>query len=1050
MSPIFTQCKSDNRPFVKVKLRGTELIALMDTGANFSVLGEKGMKFISQYNLEVKKPSIHCARTADHSKHEVTCVVCLPVTVENRDCMVECLAIPSLKTGLILGADFIVKSKIIIDLANKSFYFKNDTSEINSPIDLSDENVCESEVLSVVGIKNVNDLNEEQIGKLAEIKAEFEKMGQKGLGRTSLIIHKIDTGDCEPIKQRYYALSPFMQARMNEEVDKMLELGVISPSRSAWSSPVLMVKKKSGDYRFVFDGRKLNSVTKHDAYPLPLINNILNKIRDSRFLTSLDLKSSFWQIPLEESSKEKTAFTVPTRGLFQFNVLPFGLHNAAATQQRLMDHLFGPELEPNIFVYLDDIIICSKDFEEHLRLLKVVLEKLKEANLTVNFEKCEFCRSSLKYLGFVVDRDGLRTDPSKVEAMVNFPKPKTATEMKRFVGLCSWYRRFIPQFSTIMAPLSNLIKGKRKTNLLCWNPQAEEAFVEIKHKLVSAPVLASPNFDLPFTVQADASNYGIGGVLTQVLSDGQEHAIAYCSRSLSKCEKNYTIMEKECLALLFAIEQFRGYIEGVHFKAITDNYSLLWLKKLVNPTGRLARWALKLDQYDFTLEHRKGELNVVPDALSRSVPEVSLIAADDDNWYKKKYSQVESRKNVKGWKVENEKLFKYIIPRGRTLMMNEKIWKEVVPESKREEILKICHDSPESAHFGVYKTFHRILSDFYWPNMRRDVKRYIKNCKVCGAQKSTNTLPAGMLGKQKCIHYPFQMISMDLMGPFPRSKSGNCYLFVVTDYFSRFVLAKALRRATTEEILNYVENEVFLKFGVPQIISCDNGSQFISSQFRKMCDEYKVDKIWYNPRYHPQANHTERMNRVIGTAIRSYISDNKHNCWDVNINKIAYAIRAAINESTGHSPNFMVFGRVIPVRGDYYGHVDKDFNLSTSDVEYFNQQLERLPKIYKDAKKRIDKAYLHSAKYYNLRKRNITYRVGDLVWKKNFVLSSAADKFTAKLAPKYVLCKVLRVCSPLIYDLVDENDKSLGKFHISHLKTYEGENLSFENNKSKD
>jgi Reverse transcriptase (RNA-dependent DNA polymerase). len=238
-------------------------------------------------------------------------------------------------------------------------------------------------------------------------------------------------------------------------------------------------------------------------------------LRDAKFISSIDLRKAFWQISLDESSREKTAFSVPGRGLFHFTVMPFGLCNSAQTQQRLVDALFGPEFEPKIFAYLDDIIITSSTFEEHITLLNEVRERLQKANLTINLKKCEFFKTSLKYLGYVIDQDGLRTDPDKVSAMVNYPRPTTSTEIKRFVGLCSWYRRFIENFSSLVSPLNDLLKGKKKKEKINWSPDAEKAFINIKKALISSPILCSPDFSQPFTVQCDASDTGVGGVLVQ-------------------------------------------------------------------------------------------------------------------------------------------------------------------------------------------------------------------------------------------------------------------------------------------------------------------------------------------------------------------------------------------------------------------------------------------------------------------------------------------------------------------------------------------------------
>lgn len=325
----------------------------------------------------------------------------------------------------------------------------------------------------------------------------------------------------------------------------MLAEGIVEPSKSGWSSPVVLVRKSDGSYRFCVDYRQLNSVTKRDAYPLPYISNILDRLRDARVLSSVDIKSAYWQVPLAESSKEKTAFTVPNRGLFQFRRMPFGLHNAPATWQRLIDAVLGADLEPNVFVYLDDIIIISKDFPTHVEILEKVFQRLTDANLAINWDKCNLCRAELKYLGYTVNRNGLHVDPGKVDAILNYPTPKKVRDVRKFVGLASWYRRFVPNFSSLIAPLTELLKKNRKWK---WTREQEQAMEWIKEKLVSAPILSCPDFNLPFFLQTDASSSGLGAILFQQYADG-DRVIAYASRSLTASEKKYSVTEQECLAV---------------------------------------------------------------------------------------------------------------------------------------------------------------------------------------------------------------------------------------------------------------------------------------------------------------------------------------------------------------------------------------------------------------------------------------------------------------------------------------------------------------------
>lgn len=1036
ISPLLVNVDNDIRPYISVKMYGLEVVALLDTGATSTILGRGGQYLIDQFNIDICPPDSSNVFVADGSKQKVTGIVYLPIIVDNSCKLVRGLIVPSISHSLILGVDFARQFQLKVDFKDNEWKVqsKNQVSLV------SEENDNDPKLISL------DNLSFDQRVRANRAIESFNEISSKDrLGRSNKLKMHIDTGNNKPFRKKQYPMSPYMLKVLNNELDEMIKLGVVKESKSPWCSPVLLVKKKNGEFRFCFDGRPLNEITKYDSYPLPRIDAMLDMLADAVFITSIDLRKAFWQIPLDEESKEKTAFGVPGRGLFEFEVMPFGLCNAAQKQQRLVDTLFGPRYEKNIFSYLDDILIISRTFEEHLQLLTEAKEILKDAGLTINLEKCEFFKPSLKFLGFVVSSKGIHTDPEKVASMINYPRPTNATEVKRFLGLCSWYRRFIKNFSSLVSPLNGLLRGRRKKQPVSWTKEAEESFTRIKEALVSAPILSHPDFTLPFSIQCDASDTGIGGVLTQEV-DGQERVIAYASRSLTKAEKVYHIVEKECLAVIFSIEKFRSYIEGVHFTVYTDNQSLLWINNLKNPTGRLARWAMRLRQHTFSIIHRKGSSNVVADALSRlyeSNVHIDVIEVNDtalDKWY------LTLRRNIRDspsqfpqWKIENGTLYKFL-PNKLPLITNLPEWKILMPKSQRNEVIRSCHDTVTSAHFGFYKTLARVQDLYYWPHMRRDILKYVKRCKVCNSQKASNLPRIGHMGEEKAVQYPWQIISVDLMGPFPRSKKGNTHLLVVGDWMTKYTLLFPLKKATAENIVKYVESEVFLIFGVPQFILCDNGTQFAGKVFKKLADEYRVQKIWFTPRYSPQCNFVERINKTVGTAIRCFIDE--HNSWDKELPKIRQAINTARHEVTGYTPAFLNFARHVPASGDFYGKAasTKDLEIVSGDRESYAAELSHLSIIFDDVRRKLHEAYKRNARNYNLRKRDLSFEEGDLVWKKNKVLSSATDTFSAKLAPRKVLCRVKKKISKLVYDLVHENGSNAGEWHIKDLEPYFGSN----------
>lgn len=1011
---LFSTIGSDPRPYLKVSVYGINLVGLLDSGASQTVVGRAGWQKLSNLKLPLEK-SIHSVSLANGKRCDILGVVNLPINLSSKVRLVKCLVVLDIPDEIMLGIDFWRDMDILPSMRDYSWEFGNSVNYISS-----------------VGASSPSDdINLEQRKSLENlVRHYFDKMGDK-LGCAVGVRHVIDTGDSPPIKQRYYPVSPYMQRIINQEIDDMLASGVIEPSKSAWSSPVVMVKKSSGDYRFCIDFRKVNMVTRRDAYPLPYVSHILDRLSSAKYFSSIDIKSAYHQILLDESSKDKTAFTVPSRGLYQFVRMPFGLHNSAASWQRLIDNVLGPELENFVFVYLDDIIIATPDFETHLKTLQSVFEKLLEAGLTVNQQKCEFLKSELKYLGYRVTKEGLQTDPEKIESMVNYPTPKRVKDVRRFVGMVSWYRRFVPNFSSRIRPLTNLT---RKNCKFVWSPECEVAFQEMKQLLISSPILSCPDFSREFVLQCDASQIGLGCVLTQNFDDG-EKIISYASRTLTPQESRYSATELECLALLFGIEKFRPYIEGTKFSVITDHSSLKWLYKLQNPSGRLARWALRLQGYDFEIIHRKGKSHLVPDALSRAIAFIDVGPDDNDGWYRKLKSSILSYpEKYPKWSVRDNKIYK-LIQSNNPSLDEESDWKLVVPKNLRRAILLENHDEPSSGHLGYFKTRKRISNLYYWPGMNSDILRYVRSCDVCKAQKPEQKVPHGVMSSRK-ISKPWEVVSTDLIGPLPLSYKRNRYVLVVTDLFTKYTLLFPLKSATSESCVKYIEEHVFMHFGVPERLICDNGKQYVSKAFKKMCASYDC-RIVFNAQYSPQANPTERVNRVLKTMIRSYLKKDQRE-WDKKLHKLGYALRTSVHEVTGYSPSYLNFGREVYLSGKMYRR-QRDF-LNNNPIEFalrseWASHVKDVQELCSEVQNKLKQAYDTSADRYNLRRRPLSLDVGQIVWKRNKQLSDAADFFQARLAPKFVKCRVVKKISTNVYELSDfESGRSYGCWHIKDIK----------------
>ncbi|CAM4589164.1 unnamed protein product [Lepidochelys olivacea] len=472
------------------------------------------------------------------------------------------------------------------------------------------------------GVEEVNlsmTLGRMQRQQIQELCTSYAPTFSATPGLTERAYHSIDTGNAHPIRVQPYRVSPQAKTAIEREIQDMLQMGVIRPSESAWASPVVLVPKPDGEIGFCVDYRKLNAVTRPDNYPMPRTDELLEKLGRAQFISTLDLTKGYWQVPLDESAKERSAF-ITHLGLYEFIVLPFGLRNAPATFQRLVDGLLAG-LGEYAVAYLDDVAIFSDSWTDHLEHLQKVLERIREAGLTVKAKKCQIGLNRVTYLGHQVGQGTISPLQAKVDAIQKWPVPKSKKQVQSFLGLAGYYRRFVPHYSQIAAPLTDLTK-KKQPNAVQWTGKCQKAFNKLKATLMSDPVLRAPDFDKPFLVTTDASERGVGAVLMQKGPDQEFHPVVFLSKKLSERESNWSVTEKECYAIVYALEKLRPYVWGRRFHLQTDHAALKWLHTVKETNKKLLRWSLALQDFDFDIQHISGASNKVADALSReSFPE---------------------------------------------------------------------------------------------------------------------------------------------------------------------------------------------------------------------------------------------------------------------------------------------------------------------------------------------------------------------------------------------------------------------------------------------
>lgn len=857
--------------------------------------------------------------------------------------------------------------------------------------------------------------------------------------------HTIETGSARPIRQKPYRVAPYERKVIADQVKEMLQKGVVQESSSPWAAPVILVKKKDGSWRFCVDYRRLNSITKKDVYPLPRIDDVIDCLHSASYFSSVDLRSGYWQIPMEPAHKEKTAFVTPD-GLFEFNVMPFGLCNAPATFERFMDTILRGLKWEICLCYLDDVVIFGRTFDEHNCRVDTVLNCLQSAGLVLNSKKCRFGERQALVLGHMVDKDGVRPDPRKIEAVGNFKQPRSVRELRSFLGLCSYFRRFVPRFADLASPLTYLLHDNVPFH---WTPECEASFSQLKFLLTSGPILRHFDPSAPSEIHADASGIGVGAVLVQK-HNHVEHVVAYASRCLSKAERNYTVTEQECLAVIFAVQKFRSYIYGRPFTVVTDHHALCWLTGLRDPVGRLARWALRLQEYDFVVRYKSGRQHADADCLSRlpaSEPEADADNFDD-------YLAVVSSNfpDAETFIVEqqNDSSLQplFAVAHGpnssrRFVMRDRLLWKTnylpwgarfllVVPTRLRSQVLRTMHDDATSGHLGTARTLHRTKERFFWPNMHRTVAQYVASCQECQKYKRPTHVPPGLLHPVAPPSSPFEQVGIDLLGPFPRSSTGNRWVIVCVDHLSRYAETAAVPTATAAQVALFMLHFLILRHGAPRVIISDRGRQFVADvieELLRLC----TSRFRHSTPYHPQTNGmTERTNRTLTNMLAMYVDSDQKN-WDELLPFVTYAYNTATHETTGYSPFFLLYARVPRNTLDSILPFSLHCEPSVAKTLCLAEEARRLARL------RTVASQTRSKKRYDSRHQFVSYAKGDLVllWtpiRKRGLCTKFLSRYTGPFVIVDRLSDVTYVLSRLTTTGRRSNKTQLA--HIARLKAF--------------
>ena len=1014
-------------------------------------------------------------------------------------------------------------------------------------------------ILSTANLSHLNEEEQVALEKILKKNIDIPYLkGDKWEG-TDLLTHKIRLDTDKPVNVRKHKIPYKLIDTVNDQIEEWLKIGIIRPSTSPYNSPIWVVPKKpdsSGQprWRVVTDFRKLNEHTEDDSYPLPIMTNIFDKIGGAKYYTKLDLSSGFLQIPVHPKDISKTAFSTDF-GHYEFVRMPFGMKTAPKTFQRAMDIALKGLIGNGVFCYMDDILIHAKNLEEHNRLITEVFERLRKYNFKLEIDKCEFLKKEVAYLGHVLNQNGVKPDEGKITAVKEFPVPKTQKNVRQFLGLSGFYRRFLRNYAKIARPLFDLLKKDAKFD---WTTECQKAFEFLKDQLCKAPILIFPNFKEEFLLFTDASGIAIGALLAQGTIK-KNNPVAYFSRALKGAELRYSTYEKEALAIHDSIKHFRQYLYANKFTVITDHKPLLTMLEAEN-NGRVQKMRLKLQGYDLKIVHTPGKENLSADALSRNPtssnahaitrsmnkkvdnnrtipPTESLVLPRNETNSKKEVPKKRGRprkpttrlaKNKNDWpekatvpkkrgrpkkiiverdeeenlshddpyssggeseeEVEttedkniiklrelfeyrkdnliyfvdengnaldegakrlstiqrrplrekyNENLYtlkrnkKYMfeicirINKSAALLKNEirKYLREIkeIMKIKRLKSVSICkmdvlgilswediyellrefsednlkvlicenklkyidlkdrygifeelHESPIGGHRGFLKTYRRIKQNYYWKDLRKDVKERIARCIKCNLNKVRKRTKNEMFITDT-PHRSFDKIAMDIVGPYPKTSSGNEYVLTIQDLLTKYVVLIPLPNQTAETVCDAFIRRYISYFACPRVLLTDLGTNFKSSLFRQLAKKFRIKKV-FTTAARPQSNSSlERSHGSLHDFVRHYIDEKTE--WDDLIEFASLCYNTSIHESTQFSPYELVFG--FEAREPSVEPSKKDETYG----DYYKKLIIKLKNIQQKAHQNLIATKHRTKRYYDRKINPNELKIGNRVYK---------------------------------------------------------------------
>jgi len=905
-----------------------------------------------------------------------------------------------------------------------------------------------------------------------------------------------------PVKQRQRRLSPAEIEAATQWVNDEVAAGRMEPSSSEWAAQLVIVAKRNekgevNGWRICGDYRNLNDVTKSDAEPLELVQTVFDQLGGMQYFSKLDLLKGFNQIPVEAASRELMAVSTPA-GLYQPTVMPFGVKNAPGTFQREMRRVLSGRLNKGVFVFIDDIIVYSRTEDEHVELIEWVLSRLQKEGYYAHPGKCQFMREEVNFLGHVVGRKGVSMQQHKVQAVVDWPALQSVKDVRGFLGMAGYYRRFVHGFAEIARPLTALT-ATADGKAWKWGSEEQTAFDALKRALTTGPVLAHPDPQRQWTVQTDASLVAIGGVLSQQQDDGTMRPVAFWSHKLSSAERNYSATERELMAIVSATKEWRVYLHGSPHPVLlrSDHKPLVYLNGKAELGMRLSRWMEELCDLTFEIGYVRGKDNAAADALSRRSDYESDVPAAQPSLMKVRLTTVSvdgslasSWRVASDWLVEPEVEQAAALKRSAAQQQQQKKETQLqvqslladvraaadsdpkyqillsgnaehdgmervdglvysrsgavyVPDDRRlkTRLLELAHDAV--GHFGRERTIKRLGRHCVWAGMTNEVEDYCRSCAVCAVNKSSNAKLAGQLRPMPIPERVWDSVGVDFTGPLPMTERGHNSIMAIVDRFSKMLKLRPCSTTITGIESGRLLLDEMLGIGrIPTSIVSDRDVRFTGAAWGQLWRGLKTEQKM-STAYHPQTDgQTERSNRTLQAVLRSYAESRTD--WDEWLPFVAAAYNSTVQESTGRTPFEMNFADARAIDPLQWAMSERRRVVDPRGVSREAERtLVEMWTIWDEVRAKLVVEQERQKKYADLKRREVKYDVGDSVYLSTRNLGAYGGKLVAKWVGPYLVTKVGDSGASVTLDLKGELGRTHNTFHVSLVKPYEVSELEW-------